>query len=312
MGIENKKIVEKSEEEDLRRQSATSLGFKGKLTNDPFDLHGEICNLCISKNPKSMIDLNVELTVKKIKMYILSLFVKRVEEGKSIFWSKLYFQLKECLSSLFTKPKGSNDIEMQNLKTGSFEIGCEATEVDIPINANDRISTELKDIIGLQEQSDESYESSEDLSDELQSYLQKRDILCYSSSEDIFDDYETDDGEGTIELSKKVLVEPSYMESVFLVDSKDSTKSNLAMFRIKGLSGDDKNKLINGIQSDWSPDRNDNFANFVTCSTYDYLIVNGDCNSDITQIQTAHRYFENQLSQSIMYKTRVVVNDNQN
>ena len=84
MGIENKKIVEKSEEEDLRRQSATSLGFKGKLTNDPFDLHGEICNLCISKNPKPMIDLKIDLTVKKIKMYILSLFVKRVEEGKKL------------------------------------------------------------------------------------------------------------------------------------------------------------------------------------------------------------------------------------
>lgn len=312
MGIENKKIVEKNEEEDLRGQSAAYLGFQSKLMNGPFDLHGEICNLCISKNPKSMIDLKIDLTVKKIKMYFFSLLVKPVEEGKSIFWSKLYFQLKECLASLFTKPKGSNDIEMHNLKNGSFEIACEATEVDTPINANEKMSTELKDIIGLQEQSDESCESSEDLSDELQNYLQKRDILCYSSSEDIFDDYETDDGEDTIELSKKVLVEPSYMESVFLVDSKDSTKSNLAMFRIKGLSGDDKNKLINGIKSDWSPDRNDNFANFVTCSTYDYLIVNGDCNSDIAQIQTAHRYFENQLSQSIMYKTRVVVNDNQN
>ena len=163
----------------------------------------------------------------------------------------------------------------------------EATLLDDPIDMNKQKCGEQK---GIKE------------------VLENRNEQCITP-DDLFDDSETDNENNYEDPNKKVIVEPSYIESVFLIDDNNnsSSKSNLAMFRIKGLSGNDKTTLINGIKNDLNPDRRDNFVNLVTCSTYDYFIVSGEQDSEATRIQTAHKYLENHLRQDIMYKTRVIV-----
>jgi len=287
MCIITKNNVENGGYEDLRRQRAAYLLFHDKIEPEPNDIDDGLWNWNISENSKPIHKFMLHQQLTQMKIYFANHIVNRIESSKNIFLLKLFLHLKKQLAYFFHAQDGTIDIEMDILSNDSFEVASEATVLDDPIATNEKKCAEQKEIKEMLENSKE-----------------------HSTSPDgLFDDFETDSQNNSEEPNKKVIVEPSYIESVFLIDNNNnaSSKSNLAMFRIKGLSGNDKTTLINGIKKDLNPDRKDTFVNFVTCSTYDYLIVSGEQGSEATQIQTAHKYFENHLRQDIKYKTRVVV-----
>ena len=284
MHVTSEKNVEKGGYEELRRQRTAYLLFHDKMIQEPNDKDNGLRNWNLSENSKS-IQLHRQLT--QIKIYFASHFVNRIKSARNIFLSKFLQHLKKQLAYFFPVQDGTNDIEMDVLNNDCFEVASEATVLDDPIAMNKQKCGEQK---GIEE------------------VLESKKEQC-TTPDDLFDDSETDNENNNDDPNKKLIVEPSYIESVFLIDDYNNSwsKTNLAMFRIKGLSGNDKTTLINGIKNDLNPDRKDNIVNFVTCSTYDYLIVSGEQDSEATQIQTAHKYFENHLRQNIMYKTRVIV-----
>ena len=289
MDFKNDKVIEKNEEDGVKRQRAAYLVFHDKTKEDPWDRHKDLPNFSVSNNPKSFLPLTFCSRLNQIKHFFSHYLVKRLEEGRSIICSKLLTHFKSGIATgKFLKGKRSNEIEMHTLNSNFFELACEASVLDRPV-AIEKVVDNKNNV-------------------KLGSMLEEKNNNSNKFTTNFHNNFEFHNKKS---MHKKIAVEPSYMESIFLIDDNtiNCTESNLAMFRIRGLSESDKFKLVNAIKSDWNKENINNFVNFVTCSTDDYFIVNGTYDYNASQIRTTHEYFENQLKQTIMHRTRLVIND---
>ena len=152
--------------------------------------------------------VSIHFVLEEIKTCLSNFFLARIELGKNIFWSKLFLHLKSKFAFFFHVQNGTNDIEMDTFNNDSFEMACEAAILDNPICWNEEELRALQD------------------TDE----LGENNIEQYKTLDDPFDGFDTNDQENFQDPNKRVLVEPSYIESVFLNDNNNtiSPKSNLA------------------------------------------------------------------------------------